>query len=79
MSKAKPSKERRAVQLTHSRVTRSSSAQARQGDPPMPQDTLAGLQMAPNQGAPRGRQADSALAQDLSLMSMSEQGATLPR
>ncbi|XP_023657708.1 NAD-dependent protein deacetylase sirtuin-3 isoform X2 [Paramormyrops kingsleyae] len=79
MSKAKPSKERRPVPLTLSRVTRSSSAQARQGDPTVPQDASAGPQMAPNQGAPRGRQADSALAQDLSLMSMSEQEATLPR
>ncbi|XP_048862914.1 NAD-dependent protein deacetylase sirtuin-3 isoform X3 [Brienomyrus brachyistius] len=79
MSKAKPSKERRAVQLTLSRVTRSSSAQARQGDPPVPKDASAGPQMAPNQGAQRGRQADSGLAQDLSLMSMSEQEAILPR
>ncbi|XP_036376092.1 NAD-dependent protein deacetylase sirtuin-3 [Megalops cyprinoides] len=62
---------RRVSQAAVPRVTRSSTSQARQRQLGEPQDTGAAL--------PRGRPSDSALAQDLSLMSMSEQKATSSR
>ncbi|KAI1905438.1 hypothetical protein AGOR_G00016180 [Albula goreensis] len=72
MSKARPSWDKRASQPGLPRVTRSSSSQARQAESPGPQD-------AAGAGPAWGKPSDSALAQDLSLMSVSEQEATAAR
>ncbi|KAJ8373635.1 hypothetical protein SKAU_G00042150 [Synaphobranchus kaupii] len=67
------SKARRSTQPAVPRVTRSSCTLARQAESPGAQAALGGV------GPRRGRPTDSALAQDLSLMSVSEQEVTSSR
>ncbi|KPP78533.1 NAD-dependent protein deacetylase sirtuin-3, mitochondrial-like [Scleropages formosus] len=73
MSKARLSRDRRASQAALSRVTRSTSSQVKQGSPTTPQVVLKGLQGPSGSGIQWGRPSDSALAEDLSLMSVSGQ------
>ncbi|XP_076121816.1 NAD-dependent protein deacetylase sirtuin-3 [Alosa pseudoharengus] len=76
MSKAKSSRDKRSTQPALSRVTRSSSTHSRQADLLQPQ--ASGTSSGP-QAHPGGRQSDTGLVQDLSLMSVSEQQASVAR
>ncbi|XP_029908787.1 NAD-dependent protein deacetylase sirtuin-3 [Myripristis murdjan] len=68
MNKSRPGGDKKASQVPLTRVTRSSSSQARHTDPVKPQDAGPGPY-----GKQRKKQTDSALAQDLSQMSVSGQ------
>lgn len=68
MNKSRPGGDKKASQAPLTRVTRSSSSQARHTDPVKPQDSGPGPY-----GKQRKKQTDSALAQDLSQMSVSGQ------
>ncbi|XP_063052509.1 NAD-dependent protein deacetylase sirtuin-3 [Engraulis encrasicolus] len=72
MSKAKSSRDKRATQAALSRVTRSSSTQSRQTD-------LLWPQTSGPQAQPSTKPLESAIVQDLSLMSVSEQQASASR
>lgn len=76
MSKAKSSRDKRSTQSALTRVTRSSSTQSRQAD--LLQSQALGTGSGP-QTQPGGRQSDTGLVQDLSLMSVSEQRASAAR
>ncbi|XP_034540941.1 SIRT1 domain-containing protein [Notolabrus celidotus] len=68
MNKSRSSWDKKASQPAVTRITRSSSSQARHPDPAETQDPGPG-----SYGKQRKKQTDSALAQDLSLMSVSRQ------
>lgn len=68
MNRSRSSWDKKAPQPPVTRITRSSSSQARHSDPSQNQDSGPGPY-----GKQRKKQADSALAQDLSLMSVSGQ------
>lgn len=76
MSKAKSSRDKRSTQSALTRVTRSSSTHSRQAD--LLQSQALGTGSGP-QTQPGGRQSDTGLVQDLSLMSVSEQRASAAR
>ncbi|XP_031420202.1 NAD-dependent protein deacetylase sirtuin-3 isoform X2 [Clupea harengus] len=76
MSKAKSSRDKRPTQPALVRVTRNSSTHSRQAD--SVQSQVSGTSSGP-QAHPGGRQSDSGLVQDLSLMSVSEQKASAAR
>ncbi|XP_056138073.1 NAD-dependent protein deacetylase sirtuin-3 [Lampris incognitus] len=64
MNKSRAGCDKKPSQTTLARITRGSSSLARQGEPVQPQDSR-------QHGKQRRKQADSALAQDLSQMSVS--------
>ncbi|MEQ2165325.1 hypothetical protein GOODEAATRI_015647 [Goodea atripinnis] len=68
MNRSRPSRDKKVSQASVTRITRSSSSQARHPIPADPQDSGQGPY-----GKQRRKQTDSALAQDLSLMSVSGQ------
>lgn len=68
MNRSRSSWDKKAPQQPVTRITRSSSSQARHSSPAESQDSGPGLY-----GKQRKKQTDSALAQDLSQMSVSAQ------